>query len=129
MRERVFNNGSYKILSQNMKGIDSLRERLSRILFHYLKQELPILKEELDSMARATQLELQSIDKARVMISDQRIYLTDLFNSAYHIVVMGMNGNNENAFFGSIDINVPIHENDNSRRFHAILVKHDFPAT
>ncbi|OJD14597.1 hypothetical protein ACJ73_09064, partial [Blastomyces percursus] len=118
---RFLNSGSYKSLPQHMKGIDSLRERLSQLLFQHLKRELPILKDELDGMARTTRMELSSIGASRATLTEQRVYLAEFFSSAYNIVAMSMTGNYEGSFFGNIDINAPINKKGNSRRLRAVV--------
>ncbi|KAK2810770.1 hypothetical protein FQN49_008507 [Arthroderma sp. PD_2] len=122
LREGVFfNAGSYKELPENIKGIGPLRERLSQLLFHHLKRELPILKEELDNMAKAVHMESQSFGTGRPMLADQRVYLADFFGSAYDIVVKGLDGNYEDGFFDGVDINAPVYEKENSRRLRALI--------
>nr|KMM69066.1 VPS1/SPO15 protein [Coccidioides posadasii RMSCC 3488] len=122
LKERAFfNNGSYRALPQRIKGIDSLRGRLSQLLFHHLKRELPILKGELDSMARTAQMQLQLIGKSRATLTDQRVYLAELFSSAYDIVLTSMNGNYEGEFFGRIDITAPIDGETNLCRLRAVV--------
>ncbi|OJD26516.1 hypothetical protein ACJ73_02097 [Blastomyces percursus] len=116
LRERAFfNNGSYKALPQRMKGIDSLRERLSQLLFHHLKRELPILKGELDSMARTARMQLQLIGKSRATLADQRVYPAELFSSAYDIVLtkcMHQNGHKFHIHESDDDANADDTENE-----------------
>ncbi|OJD11924.1 hypothetical protein ACJ73_09434, partial [Blastomyces percursus] len=118
---RFLNSGSCKSLPQHIKGIDSLRERLSQLLFQHLKRELPILKDELDGMARTTRMELLSIGASCATLTEQRVYLAEFFSSAYDIVAMSMTGNYEGSFFGNIDINAPINKKGNSRRLRAVV--------
>ncbi|KAK2738651.1 hypothetical protein FQN57_006969 [Myotisia sp. PD_48] len=112
LSERTFfDSGNYGSLPTDMKGIGSLRERLSGLLFSHLKQELPILKEELECEA----------ENARTELHDQRAYLADLFSSAHDKITMGKNGNYECPFFGSINIKAPIDGEENSRRLRAVV--------
>ncbi|KAM5465039.1 hypothetical protein MauCBS54593_006672 [Microsporum audouinii] len=121
-KERAFfNAGRYGDLPQSVKGIDTLRQRLSELLFHHLKRELPILKGELDRMASTVRLELQPLGKSRATLSDQRAYLADFFGSAYELVVMGLNGNYEGSFFGAVNIKASIDGKENSRRLRAVV--------
>ncbi|OAX78077.1 hypothetical protein ACJ72_07617 [Emergomyces africanus] len=78
LKERMFfTDGSYKLLPRNMTGIDSLRERLSRLLFEHLQRELPTLKNELDEMAAAVNTELQALGRSRPTVAEQRAYLAE----------------------------------------------------
>ncbi|EFR02685.1 interferon-induced GTP-binding protein Mx1 [Nannizzia gypsea CBS 118893] len=99
-RERVFfSTGNYNDLPRNVKGIDTLRQRLSELLFHHLKRELPILKEELDKMANGVRLELLHLGKIK----------------------MGINGNYEGEFFGTVNATERIDSKENSRRLRAVV--------
>ncbi|PGH20399.1 hypothetical protein AJ80_03544 [Polytolypa hystricis UAMH7299] len=121
-KERVFfDSGSYRALPQRMKGIDSLRERVSQLLFHHLKRELPVLKNELDKMTSTIRMEIQSLGRSRPTLGDQRAYLADFFSSAYDIVVMSLNGIYEDGFFGDLNIDGPIDKQENSRRLRAVV--------
>lgn len=121
VKERLFlSTRGYKALPQSMKGIDSLRERLSQLLFGHLKRELPALKEELDSIAKNVCAELQFLGRSRTTLADQRSYLADLLGSAYEIVAMGVAGDYENAFFGGVNIDMPIIGEANAR-FRAVV--------
>ncbi|KAG8208714.1 Interferon-induced GTP-binding protein Mx [Trichophyton interdigitale] len=121
-RERIFfNTGNYNELPQSVKGIDSLRQRLSELLFHHLKKELPILKEELDKMANSVHIELEHLGRSRVTIADQRAYLADFFGSANDLVTMGINGNYEGKFFGTVNVTKNIDAKENSPRLRAVV--------
>jgi hypothetical protein len=104
-----------------MKGIDPLRERLSNLLFDHLKKELPALKAELDEMTRRTYIELETLGRSRSTLADQRIYLAELFTSAWDILNMGVNGNYENAFFGSVNIKVAVENEQNTCRLRVVV--------
>ncbi|OAL71777.1 hypothetical protein A7D00_3807 [Trichophyton violaceum] len=121
-RERVFfNTGHYNELPHSIKGIDSLRQRLSDLLFNHLKRELPILKEELDKMATSVHIELERLGRSRATIADQRAYLADFFGSANDLVTMGINGNYEGRFFGAVNVMKNIDAKENSSRLRAVV--------
>ncbi|EFE38018.1 dynamin GTPase, putative [Trichophyton verrucosum HKI 0517] len=121
-KERVFfNTGNYNELPQSVKGIDSLRQRLSELLFNHLKRELPILKEELDKMANSVHIELEHLGRSRATIADQRAYLADFFGSANDLVAMGINGNYEEKFFNAVNVTKNIDGKENSSRLRAVV--------
>ncbi|EGD94406.1 hypothetical protein TESG_01924 [Trichophyton tonsurans CBS 112818] len=120
--ERIFfNTGNYSELPQSVKGIDSLRQRLSELLFNHLKKELPILKEELDKMANSVHIELEHLGRSRATIADQRAYLADFFGSTNDLVTMGINGNYEGKFFGTVNVTKNIDAKENSSRLRAVV--------
>jgi hypothetical protein len=121
-KERAFfNSGNYKPLPHRIKGIFSLRERLSTLLFHHLKQELPALKAELDEITRSTSIELDTFGKSRSTLADQRVYLAELFTSSWVILNMGVSGNYENEFFGRVNTKAAVEEEQNAYRFRAVV--------
>ncbi|KLJ05991.1 hypothetical protein EMPG_10604 [Blastomyces silverae] len=120
LNERLFfSSGNYKALPKHTTGIDSLRERLSHLLFEHLKHELPTLKNELDTMAETVCMELQGLGRSRPTLADQRAYLADFFGSAYDIVVAALNGNYDNPFFSGISFLAPDDKKEKSRRLRA----------
>jgi hypothetical protein len=116
-----FNTGNYKAHPQYMKGIDALRQRLSKLLFDHLKRELPTLKSELDEMTKITHEELEALGRSRSTLADQRVYLTELFTTTWNLISMGINGNYENSFFGNVDTKVPIDKGRNAYRLRAVV--------
>ncbi|OJD20567.1 hypothetical protein ACJ73_08097 [Blastomyces percursus] len=122
LNERLFfNSGNYTTLPKHMKGIDSLRERLSRLLFEHLKHELPNLKTELDTMAEVVCMELQDLGRSRPTLADQRAYLADFFGSAYDIVVAALNGNYDHPFFGGLSFFAADKKKEKPRRLRAAV--------
>lgn len=105
-----------------MKGIDSLRDRLSKLLFRHLKHEIPILKAELDNIARATQAELNLMGKSRAVVRPiSEFFLAQLFGTADDIVKIGVGGTYDNEYFGRVDIKAPITEDGNSHRLRSVV--------
>ncbi|PGG98765.1 hypothetical protein GX51_06624 [Blastomyces parvus] len=122
LNERLFfNSGNYQALPKHMTGIDSLRERLSHLLFEHLKHELPTLKTELDTMAETVSMELQDLGRSRPTLADQRAYLADFFGSAHDIVVAALDGNYDNPFFGGLSFLIPDYKKDTPRRLRAVV--------
>lgn len=122
LNERLFfNNGNYHILPKHTRGIDSLRGRLSHLLFEHLKRELPTVKSELDIMAATVCMELEDLGRSRPTLADQRAYLADFFSSRYDIVVAALNGNYDDSFVGGLSLLASIDEQGNSRRLRAVV--------
>lgn len=113
--------GNYKSLPRRMKGISTLRERLSKLLFDHLKKELPKLKSELDDLAAKVFSEVELLGKSRSTQIEQRVYLTELFTSAYNILQMGIHGNYEDDFFGEVDTTKAIAGDSNAYRLRAVV--------
>jgi hypothetical protein len=59
------------------RDIESLRARLSELLFEHIKKELPDLRTELDKKLVDTTKELQRLGAQRSTVDEQRQYLTN----------------------------------------------------
>jgi hypothetical protein len=70
-----FSKGRYVNLSREYVGIESLRERLSRLLLNHLIKELPSLKEEMNTKLQATVDEITKLGEKRSTITEQRLLL------------------------------------------------------
>jgi hypothetical protein len=70
-----FSKGRYVNLSREYVGIESLRERLSRLLLNHLIKELPSLKEEINTKLQATVDEITKLGEKRSTITEQRLLL------------------------------------------------------
>lgn len=118
---QFFNTGNYKKLRKDMKGIDSLRQRLSLLLFNHLKKELPDFRAELDAMAQETTEEIEKLGQARSTLLEQRVYLTELFTSVRDILRQASNGDYDHKFFGALNVNKSVMEGNNARRLRAVV--------
>jgi uncharacterized protein YdcH (DUF465 family) len=116
-----FKQGNYRSLPQGITGIDSLRQRLSSLLFDHLKKELPALKEELDGMLKSTSEELFALGKSRSTLVDQKVFLAALFVSTHSTIEHAIRGNYEGDFFGDIDKKAAVDSESNSRRLRAVV--------
>ncbi|PGH13825.1 hypothetical protein AJ79_03393 [Helicocarpus griseus UAMH5409] len=122
LKEHVFfDSGSYKAIPKHAKGIESLRERLSQLLFCHLKRELPTLKEELDRMATTTRAQLDSLGRSRQTLAEQRAYLADFFSSGHDVVIMALNGNYDDSFFGDLSTLASIDKSEVFRPLRAVI--------
>lgn len=55
-------------------------------------------------MAQQVHDELQVLDQSRRTLFEQRLFLADLFHTAYDVVRMGLDGNYDNSFFVSVNV-------------------------
>lgn len=65
-----FNTSNFKELPKENVGIDSLRARLSVLLFEHVKQELPKLRQDLEDALTESQKALESMGQPRSTPSD-----------------------------------------------------------
>jgi hypothetical protein len=119
--QAFFQKGRYSSLPRTMVGVDSLRDRLSQLLFNHLQKALPDLEEEVHTMLSNTQKELDVLGESRDSLTTQRIFLTDLATSTSNIIRMGCDGIYDAPFFGSMAINEDIDSTQNFVRLRAVV--------
>jgi Dynamin central region/Dynamin family len=98
-----FEQVGYKDLPAKIKGIESLRARLSRLLFTHLKKEIPKLRQELEQELDSVSGKLLAIGPKRGTILEQKLFLTDIFEQGHALLNNGVSGNYEDVYFRLID--------------------------
>ena len=115
-----FSQGSYRDLSQDILGIDTLRTRLSQLLYKHLKTELPALQKELNDKHRDVCRELEQLGEKRSTPQEQRRSLMGISTTYQDIVKAAVNGQYEHEFFGDLDPDADIGDKSNMRRLRAV---------
>lgn len=114
--EEFFATGSWAALHDSFKGIDSLRKRLSGVLFQQISAELPKLLEEISTKKRACELELSKLGEPRENINQQRRYLAQCAAAFQSLLSNALQGNYDDEFFESSSAS-----NAYNRRIRAIV--------
>jgi GTPase SAR1 family protein len=97
-------NISFSTLPKKDVGIDSLRTRLSSVLFDQIKVELPRLVEDIESRVRATKAARDRLGPGRPTIDEQRGFLIELSESFQNICRDAVAGHYDHEFFqGDVD--------------------------
>jgi GTPase SAR1 family protein len=100
MSEKAFfAKSNFNTLSKENLGIDTLRARLSYLLFEHVKNELPRLQRDLESALKDTQDELKKLGDSRSTVSECRTYLTRLNMECFDICRAAIEGNYEHDYF------------------------------
>ncbi|KAH7090390.1 dynamin family protein-like protein [Paraphoma chrysanthemicola] len=116
-----FSKGRYADLPRECVGIDSLRERLSKLLLSHLIKELPSLKDEMTTKLQATFDDMEKLGEKRNTIQEQRMVLMKISMRINDILKSSTKGYYESPFFGAIDMNAPVDDAANIRRFRAVI--------
>lgn len=116
-----FSKGRYVDLPREYVGIDSLRERLSKLLLNHLIKELPSLKEEMSTKLEDTSQEIVKLGEKRTTIGEQRMMLMKISMSINDILKSAVKGYYENTFFGAIHMEAAVDAKENIRRFRAVV--------
>ncbi|KAI1367936.1 interferon-induced GTP-binding protein Mx [Xylaria arbuscula] len=94
-----FRSSNFKCLPKECVGIDTLRTRLSVLLFEHVKQELPKLRQDLENALREAQEERDLLGAARSTPEECRVYLSQMSMDYYELCKAAMNGYYEGDFF------------------------------
>ncbi|KAK5138342.1 hypothetical protein LTR08_003403 [Meristemomyces frigidus] len=117
-----FAQGSYRQVSPSILGIESLRSRLSQVLYRHLRTELPALQKELNEKHREVCIELDRLGEKRSTVREQRRFLMIVSTTYQDIVKAAVDGSYEHEFFGFMNPNLPVdHEANNMRRLWAVV--------
>lgn len=96
-----FRSSSFRTLPQETCGIDTLRTRLSHLLYGHVKNELPRLMGDLEVALESFESELEPLGDSRSTALDCRTYLTHLSMDCHEICKAALNGHYEHEFFRS----------------------------
>ena len=119
--ELFFNKGRYVDLPRERVGINTLRERLSKLLLNHLIKELPSLKEEMNTKLRDTKKDIEKLGEKRTTIGEQRMLLMRISMEINAILTAAVNGHYKHPFFGSVDMDSAVDSMTNIRRFRAVV--------
>lgn len=97
-----FRKSSFNTLAIDCYGIDSLRSRLSQLLFHHVKRELPKLAEDLDAALAESKNQLETLGSPRATPQECRSYLAKLSQDYYEVCKAAVDGHYEGEYFTGI---------------------------
>ncbi|KAL1591965.1 hypothetical protein SLS60_011557 [Paraconiothyrium brasiliense] len=81
--QAFFQDGNYAALSRSMVGVDSLRNRLSHLLFSHLRKALPDLENELNDMLSKTLKSLEILGTCRDSLTKREVELKEIDADAH----------------------------------------------
>lgn len=117
-----FSKGRWRELDRDTVGISALRARLSELLFTHVKQELPKLRDELETASAQNALLLQKLGEKRASLAEQRQFLTRISTSFRDLCKAAVDGHYDDAHFGE-DVNLSSHKQAAVRRLRAVIQK------
>lgn len=95
-----FSKGIWAELPRDNVGIESLRNRLSVLLFKHIKKELPELRTELDKKLAETAKKLDHLGARRSTVHEQRHYLLKLSMLFHNTTKAALHGHYDAKYFG-----------------------------
>ncbi|KAI8717485.1 hypothetical protein NCS52_00824500 [Fusarium sp. LHS14.1] len=99
MERDFFSTGEWASLSTSDWGIDTLRNRLSKLLVRQIASEIPHLINEISTKAELRQRQLEQLGQPRATIGEQRTYLIQIGQDFQGIVKAATEGNYTSPFF------------------------------
>lgn len=94
-----FRASSFGKLNSNMLGIDTLRARLSQLLFEHVRAELPDLLVDTDKLLQRDEADLALLGESRVTADECRQYLTRLCMDCHDITKSALAGVYHHGYF------------------------------
>lgn len=94
-----FSTSNFKALPQENLGIDTLRVKLSQLLFEHVKKELPRLQEDLENALKIAKDELHLLGDSRATAAECRMFLARLNMDCHEICKAGLKGNYDIDYF------------------------------
>ncbi|KAK4499152.1 hypothetical protein PRZ48_009664 [Zasmidium cellare] len=88
-------------LPADLRGIRSLRQKLSNVLFNTITMSLPEITHEIETKLRACSHNLEKLGEPRPEASQQRYFLTDVATKLCSLVTQALNGHYQDAFFSN----------------------------
>ncbi|KAI0601197.1 P-loop containing nucleoside triphosphate hydrolase protein [Biscogniauxia sp. FL1348] len=100
---RFFSEGKWRDVSPSMKGIDTLRRKLSDILLRQIASELPSLISEIDVGLEDCKGKLAELGEPRKTFQEQRRQLMMISQRFQGLVKSAIDGTYTDPFFGSAE--------------------------
>jgi hypothetical protein len=101
--KEFFEKGSWRSVSRECVGIDSLRRRLSTILLKHIYHNLPGLISDIQSKITERKEKLAKLGAARATPQQQRGFLLGISSNFERITSQALNGMYSDEFFGGLD--------------------------
>ena len=98
-----FARSNFKTLPANCLGIDTLRTRLSHLLFEHVKNELPKLRNDLEAALADTQSQLKNLGQPRTKATECKVYLSQLSLDYHEVCKAAVDGHYEGSYFDTKD--------------------------
>lgn len=127
MKERLFfQTGSWSSVAASTKGVDSLRKRLSKVLFEHIRESLPGLINDIKTSLDSRQDVLSKLGRPRSSVEDMRAYLLEIAEEFQRLARDAVEGRyTETQFFGDLNRNtrkLRAEVRNLNRGFDAVLV-------
>ncbi|KAK1149052.1 hypothetical protein N8T08_007729 [Aspergillus melleus] len=113
-----FNEGRWRSIPRSCVGIESLRGRLSNVLFKHIRRNIPDLIADINEKILDRQQTLAKLGAPRSTLQEQKGFLFNISSGFERITDQALNGMYRDAFFKELD---PESKAEDFRRLRAIV--------
>jgi len=103
IEESFFKSGAWASIPRSDRGIDSLRKKLSSVMYTHIKNGLPRVITDIEEGLRKRQEQLERLGKARPTQDDMRSFLLSTAGDFQRLARDGVYGQYNDPFFGGLD--------------------------
>ena len=96
---KFFATSNFKNLPTSCLGINTLRTRLSQLLFEHIKHELPKLRSDLETALAGAQSQLEKLGQPRTKATECKAYLSQLSLDYHGVCKAAVDGHYEGTYF------------------------------
>ena len=97
--DKFFSQGIWAELPRSLLGVDTLRDRLSKVLLRQIAAELPSLLDEIKIKSNACRDRLDKLGEPRATVEEQRLYLLHISQSFQSLAKAAVDGTYNDPFF------------------------------
>jgi GTPase SAR1 family protein len=125
VEREFFRSGVWESLPSNTKGIDTLRQKLCRVLTKHIQSRLPGVIDDIEEKLEARRESLARLGRRRTTPADLRHYLHDIADNFRNLTRLAVKGTYDDLkFFGdpyADDYPCGLHEESDARKLRAVV--------
>lgn len=95
-----FADSNFKTLPSVSRGVSRLRDRLSKMLFNQIREQLPGLMADISKESADCRAKLDELGQSRLTLEEQREYLLEISEGFEKLCTDAINGPYNDPFFG-----------------------------
>lgn len=103
IEEAFFKTGAWASIPPDDRGIESLRRKLSHVLYSHIRNGLPGVIADIEQGLRDRQEELQRLGRSRATQEDMRSFLLSIASEYQRLTRDAIDGRYNDPFFGGLD--------------------------
>ncbi|KAJ4147137.1 hypothetical protein LMH87_001684 [Akanthomyces muscarius] len=102
IEDAFFKTSPWNSIVEEDRGIHSLRQKLSTVLYNHIRRGLPKVVEDIEANLAKRQTERGQLGVERPKLEDKRVFLADIAEQFQRLVRDAMRGNYADHFFGQL---------------------------